>query len=48
MQLPTRMVIVEGIPGSGKTATAHFVRDWQENVRQVSAFLDYNLGGNNA
>lgn len=37
----SRLVIVEGIPGSGKTSSAHFIADWfRQNGRAVRLYLE--------
>ena len=37
----TKLILIEGIPGSGKTTTAHFVCDWlEENGKHPVLFLE--------
>ncbi len=41
---PTKLIIIEGIPGSGKSTTARFVRDWlAEAGRQPRLFQEGDL-----
>jgi len=41
---PTQLVLVEGVPGSGKTTTAQFVHDWLErNGFRPRLFLEGDL-----